>query len=602
MGHRGGKNGGGQGPDREPPDKGKGKKNSKSITSSQKKVISDTDPRGSNEDFSRAADLDTIRQQAQQETQPQEALETETPECGNLLAAPGDVQRSKATSITKRPHGEPKRRRNSVDSEMSIQEEIFASKSVLEQTIIVVNNLHTEIEETGQNYLKEQRAIRAEIKSLGNDIEAETEKYTRTETLVMNLSKKIEEQSDSLEELKIGIVRGKQTAQEITTTLNTLRDMVVEQNIKIAELTTRGIDLIDTADIQQKINEITKKNLKPITEMIITQANRVDKVTQSRCSDIANITSKLRRPEQAPISSYPPTTRNTPNAMTYADTAKKYLPPGVNEVSRMYRKDYATFPDGNLKWKENWEPAKPPLTEQQKKRNKTKWEKDREKTDKEIIVFGIPTRDSAGNLHKKEYDNAQIKRLLIECARGGFYLKPGDITGSIRQIKNDRHPDYLPITVTVKDKETAEKVLEAASNIRINGSRREKPGDKESGIFGFLRPSLTEQERKAIKERKKFKDSPAGRGQAEIRKRQYESRTDAEEWAELVTEEDDVSPKESIQNNNLTQTQVKGSEEPSSRQQEIAKQNQNGTENQREQITPHNTRAPLKTATSNKQD
>ena len=55
--------------------------------------------------------------------------------------------------------------------------------------------------------------------------------------------------------------------------------------------------------------------------------------------------------------------------------------------------------------------------------------------------------------------------------------------------------------------------------------RKARPDDKEKGRFGFLRPSLTEQERKAIKDKKRLKETPAGQGQAEIRKRQYESRT-----------------------------------------------------------------------------
>ena len=67
--------------------------------------------------------------------------------------------------------------------------------------------------------------------------------------------------------------------------------------------------------------------------------------------------------------------------------------------------------------------------------------------------------------------------------------------------------------------------------------RKARPDDKEKGRFGFLRPSLSEQERKAIRDKKRMRGTPAGQGQAEIRKRRYESRTGAEEWADLVTEE-----------------------------------------------------------------
>ena len=91
----------------------------------------------------------------------------------------------------------------------------------------------------------------------------------------------------------------------------------------------------------------------------------------------------------------------------------------------------------------------------------------------------------------------------------------------------------------MKDKETAESVLTAASNIFINGNRKARPDDEEKGRFGFFRPSLSEQERRAIKEKKKQKDTPHGRGQAEIRQRKYESRTGADEWAELITDDYD---------------------------------------------------------------
>ena len=209
------------------------------------------------------------------------------------------------------------------------------------------------------------------------------------------------------------------------------------------------------------------------------------------------------------------------------------------EGPKMVRKDYATFPDGNIKWNEHYEPKKPELTEQQKKRRKNKWDRDREKTDKEVLIFLIPTRDAAGRIQSREYDNAQVARLFKECARGGYWLKAGDIVGTIRQIQNARHPSHLPITVTCKDKETAERVLTAASNIFINGSRKAKPDDEEKGRFGFFRPSLSEKERRAIKEKHRLKETPHGKGKAEIRQRKYESHTGADEWADLITDDYD---------------------------------------------------------------
>ena len=206
----------------------------------------------------------------------------------------------------------------------------------------------------------------------------------------------------------------------------------------------------------------------------------------------------------------------------------------------MIRKDYATFPDGNIKWNEHYEPKKPVLTDQQKQRRKTKWEKDREKTDKEVLIFMIPTRDSEGRIHSREYDSAQVLRLFRELARGGYFVKPNDIEGSDRQIQNTRHPQHLPITVKCKDKETAENVITAASNIYLNGGRRAKPDDEEKGRFGYFRPSLSEFERKAISDKHKQRNTPHGKGQAEIRQRKFDSHTGAEEWADLIREEVDL--------------------------------------------------------------
>ena len=78
-----------------------------------------------------------------------------------------------------------------------------------------------------------------------------------------------------------------------------------------------------------------------------------------------------------------------------------------------------------------------------------------------------------------------------------------------------------------------------ASNIFINGSRKAKPDDEEKGRFGFFRPSLSEQERRAIKEKHRLKETPHGKGQAEIRQRKYESHTGADEWADLITDDYD---------------------------------------------------------------
>ena len=61
--------------------------------------------------------------------------------------------------------------------------------------------------------------------------------------------------------------------------------------------------------------------------------------------------------------------------------------------------------------------------------------------------------------------------------------------------------------------------------------------DEEKGRFGYFRPSLSEAERKAIKEKHRQRETLHGKGQAELRQRKYDSHTNAEEWSDLIREE-----------------------------------------------------------------
>ena len=619
MGHRGGRGANQKG---KPPEntkkKQKNHENTKSGTSSES---SDSDhSRKSQEDRSRAADLDTARAQAQHEIQDEIFSEDSTgkkevsgkPNHENVtrsafFSAPGDNQSSNATTITKqvKQTAPLKRRRQSLDDERSIREEIFQSKSFEEQTIIVVNNLSAEI-------VKTSKAIRGEIKSLDTvavtENEKTTEKITKLENTVTNMATKIELLNETIAELRTDSRNGNENVHDLVTAVKALSTKVEEQNTTINGLITGKVDLKDTTGIQNKIEEVMKEHLKSLSETVVKQAERGVKVTQSRCNDIFTVANKLLNGHDraqktqdrtnftnkdditvneevsnltVTSSNYAPLNRNSSGAnhdgthngqklqidgqrpgrappKSYLNAASTHLPPGATQTSQKYnqkqnnrgtfdnmeaegpkqiRKDYPIFPDGNIKWVEHYVPAKPPLTEQQKTRKKSQWDRDRERTDTEVIVHGIPTRDCQRRIHSKDFDNAQVIRLFKECARGGYWLKPGDIKGTIRQIGNSRNPDYIPITVTCKDRDVAEKVLEAASNIKINGSRKTRDDDKEKGRFGFLRPSLSPQERKAIRDKKKEKQTPAGQGQAELKKRQYESRTGITEWADLVTEE-----------------------------------------------------------------
>ena len=157
MGHRGGR-----GASRKPPENTKKKqKNPANTNLGTSSESSDSDhSKKSQEDLSRAADLDIARAQAQHEVQDEIFREdsTEQKEVSEkpnhesatrsaFFSAPGDDQRSNATTITKqvKQTAPVKRRRQSLDDEQSIRDEIFESKSFEEQTVIVVRVRTVEI-------------------------------------------------------------------------------------------------------------------------------------------------------------------------------------------------------------------------------------------------------------------------------------------------------------------------------------------------------------------------------------------------------------------------------------------------------------------------
>ena len=127
---------------------------------------------------------------------------------------------------------------------------------------------------------------------------------------------------------------------------------------------------------------------------------------------------------------------------------------------------------------------------------------------------------------------------LRELRRGGFRVKDGDVVDMVRQVKNSRHPDFIPITITLKSPEIAKQILEAAAKTILIGAREPRRGDVENGRIGFLRKSLTEKERKDIKRRKEWRKKPQGQAHAEIQRREENSRTDQDEWAVILLEEE----------------------------------------------------------------
>jgi hypothetical protein len=75
--------------------------------------------------------------------------------------------------------------------------------------------------------------------------------------------------------------------------------------------------------------------------------------------------------------------------------------------------------------------------------------------------------------------------------------------------------------------------------MKIANHRAPRPGDKENDRIGFLRKSLTHRERKSIKRKADWRNSPRGKSHMEIQKREEDSTTDMEEWGKIILEEEE---------------------------------------------------------------
>jgi hypothetical protein len=128
------------------------------------------------------------------------------------------------------------------------------------------------------------------------------------------------------------------------------------------------------------------------------------------------------------------------------------------------------------------------------------------------------------------------------------------LVGTCRQFKNARHPDHIPITIRLRSPEVAEHILEAALIMKIANHRAPRLGDKENNRIGYLRKSLTHRERKSIKRKADWRNSPRGRSHMEIQKREEDSTTSWEEWGNLVLEEDEVDINSNEDHNGGQQT------------------------------------------------
>ena len=116
--------------------------------------------------------------------------------------------------------------------------------------------------------------------------------------------------------------------------------------------------------------------------------------------------------------------------------------------------------------------------------------KNLEQVMKELILFGIPIRNNNGDIMTKEQDRARITKFLRELRRYGYVFKNGDVTGSVRQWKNTRHPEHIPITITFRDEDTRFRVEEAALEGGLKGHRTPREGDEQYDRIGFIRRSV----------------------------------------------------------------------------------------------------------------
>ena len=150
---------------------------------------------------------------------------------------------------------------------------------------------------------------------------------------------------------------------------------------------------------------------------------------------------------------------------------------------------------------------------------------------KELVLFQIPIRNKNGDIMTKEQDRARIMKFLRELRRYGYTSKNGDVVGSVRQWKNTRHPDHIPITITFCDEDTRFRVKEAALEGGLKGHRTPREGDEEFDRIRYIRRSLSERERKELKIRRNKRNSPEGVAFAEIKKREENSRADQDDWS-----------------------------------------------------------------------
>ena len=182
-------------------------------------------------------------------------------------------------------------------------------------------------------------------------------------------------------------------------------------------------------------------------------------------------------------------------------------------------------------------------TKNQKRRQNARYKISEDLSDREVILHNIPTLDRAGAPETADADADRAVKVLRELQGGGYTLKNGHIIGTERQVRNNRNKNGCqPITITLKDGYIAEDIKLAADKVGLLNARDPKANDTAEDNIGYLRRSLSEEERKRIGTTKKFFESKAGKALKEIRRRQYESKRNAAAWAKIDVEQGASGP------------------------------------------------------------
>ena len=213
---------------------------------------------------------------------------------------------------------------------------------------------------------------------------------------------------------------------------------------------------------------------------------------------------------------------------------------GADKQPLKVRQDqYSICPNtGNVKRVEAYKTV-PHKSDKQKGKENNRHFRNLNQVMRELVLFMIPTKQRNGDMMTKEQDRARITKFLRELKNYGYIFKNGDVVGSVRQWKNTRHPDFIPITITFRDEETRYQAEEAALEGGLKGHRTPREGDEQYDRIGFVRRSLSERERRELKLRREKRDSPAGVAFAEIKRREENSRTDQDDWNNYDVEGDE---------------------------------------------------------------